>query len=542
MTPDPARHRFDAVIVGGGHNGLVAAHYLARAGMTVAVLERRPVVGGAVATVEYFPGYRSAITNSPGSVEPKIVADMELERFGLRWLKPDPSVLMPFPGGRLFVGWRDQARLREGIATTFSRRDAEAYAGVFEFFNDFARRLGVSLFEPPPSLAELAARLRTPEDEADFATVFLGSIRDFLEQRLETDEMRAAVALLSSGGCTAPSTPGTPSALMLRPMSMVSSAARGEHDPRNQPLRGSTGLPLGGMGSIVEAMERALLHRGVTIRTGAEVARIMVGADNAVRGVALADGTEFLAPLVLSNLHPRTTLLDLLGGGDLPADLRARVAAIPDGGGCFKVVLAVNEPPLFAGAPAAEAEAYSSCQFRIAPGIEYLERCHQDFIAGRSTHCPRLWGLVPSLTDPTLAPPGHHLVSVNAWFFPYHLAEGSWETEREVMGERIVGILADYIPSLRRSIVARRFYSPVDIEREYGMPGGNFTHGDMTPAHMFGLRPLPGLSHYRMPVGGLYLCGSGAWPGGTVTGIPGHNAAQQVLRDRLAGRAAAPAR
>lgn len=536
-------HRADAIVVGGGHNGLVAAFYLARAGLRVEVLERRMEVGGPAATVEFFPGYRGAMTNSPGSVEPRIVADMELERFGLTWLKPDPSVLQAFPGGRFFVGWRDQKRMHDHIARTFSRRDADAYPGIFEFFNDFARRIKVSLYEPPPSLAELAARLTTPEDEADFATIFFGSIRDFVEQRLETDEVRAAVSLLAGSGAFAPSSPGSPAVLLLRPMSLYSSSVDAVHDPRTQPLRGSTGLPVGGMGSIVAAMRRALEHLGVTIRTEATVARIIAGADHTVRGVALDDGTEFLAPIVLSNLHPRTTLLDLVEADHLPADIGRRLKALPSGGAVFKVVLGVDEPPFLAGASPEDAVAYSTCQFRIAPGMDYLERCHDDFHAKRLTDCPRLWGLMPSFASPEQAPPGRHLISVNAWFFPYELAPsqpsgGDWATAREVMGQRIVSILTEYIPSLKRSIVAQRFYSPVDIERDYGLVGGNFAQIDMTPDHMFALRPIAGLARYRTPIAGLYLGGAGTWPGGTVTGLPGYNSSHQILRDMAAGNGA----
>lgn len=526
------RSRYDAVIVGGGHNGLVAAFYLARAGHSVAVLERRGVVGGPAATVEYFPGYRSAITNSPGSLEPKIVSDMKLEEFGLRWAKPDPAVVMPFPDGRFFVGWRDQGKVRDHIARHFSAHDAEAYPKVFEFFNDFARRLQISVLEAPPTIAEIAARLKTPQDEADFATVFFGSIRQFLEQRLETDEIRTAIGMLSMAGAVGPSTPGTPLALMQRPMSLFSSSFTGLHDPRNQPMRGSTGLPLGGMGAIVEAMEQAIRALGVDILTEAAVSRIDVGADGAARGVVLEDGRDIAAGIVVSNLDPRTTLLKLVEKEHIPQEMAVRLGAIPKGASTFKVVLGVDEPPHFAGVPAELADAYSTCQLRIAPNMAYLEKAHQDYAAGIATDSPRLLGLVPSFVDPTLAPPGRHLISFNAWYFPYDLSGGrSWATERDVVGDRIVDILASYIPSLKRSIVARRYFSPVDLENEYGLVAGNFSHVDMTPAHMFGLRPVAGLSDYRTPVAGLYLCGSGVWPGGTVTGVPGHNASHQVLRD-----------
>lgn len=533
--------RHDAIIVGGGHNGLVAAFYLARAGQRVLVLERREQVGGPASTIEFFPGYRGAITNSPGSLEPRIVAEMELERHGLAWVKPDPSVIMPFPDGRFFVGWRDQAKLKELIARDFSRHDAEAYFDIFRFFDDFARRIGVSLFAPPPSLQELVARLKTPEDEADFATIFFGSIRDFLEARLESDAICTSVAMLSTGGAAvAPSTPGTPIALLQRPMSMLSSAISGTHDPRTQVLRGSTGLPLGGMGSITAAMRRAAEALGVEIRTGVEVAGIRVDSAGRAKGVHLANGDEFDAPVVLSNLHPRTTLVKLVEPRHVPDALRARLAAIPPGAATFKVVLALDEPPHFRHSPPGLEDAYASCQIRLCPDMRYLEQQHRDYVDGRCTLTPRLMGLVPTMTDPTLAPPGRHLLSVNAWYFRRDLVEGDWETMRDVVGEAIVGILTDYIPSLKRSIVARKFYSPVDFEREFGLVAGNFAHVDMTPERMFGLRPVAGLSEYRTPVRGLYLCGSGTWPGGTVTGVPGYNAARQVLRDLSGAEAPQP--
>jgi phytoene dehydrogenase-like protein len=529
-------HRYDAIIVGGGHNGLVAAFYLARAGQSVLVLERRPVVGGPASTIEFFPGFRGAMTNSPGSLEPKIVADMELEHFGLRWVKPDPAVLMPFPDGRKFVGWRDQNKVRELIARDFSRRDAETYPAIFEFFNDFARRMRISLFEPPPTYAEIASRLKTPQDEADFATIFFGSIRQFLERRLESEAMQTAVAVLAWGGAFSPSTPGTPLGLLHRPMSFYSSSAAGTHDPRHQVMRGSTGLPMGGMGSVTQAMRRSIERLGVEVRTEATVAHIIVGPNHEVRGVALENGTEFTAPIVLSNLHPRTTFLGLLDRGHLPDDIQERIEALPIGASAFKVVLAVDEPPLIAGAPPGLEEAYSSCQLRIAPDLNYMETCYQDFLAKRGTECPRLMGLIPTFTDPSMAPEGKHLLSINAWFFPYELAEGSWQTEGAVMGNRILRILTEYFPSLSRSVVDMKVYTPVDLELEFGLIGGNFSHLDQTPGLMFANRPVPGMSDYRTPVRGLYLCGSGAWPGGTVTGLPGHNAGHQVLRDLKAPR------
>jgi len=523
--------KYDAIIVGGGHNGLVAAFYLAQAGLSVLVLERRSVVGGPAATVEYFPGYRSAITNSPGSLEPKIVADMKLESFGLNWIKPSPAVVMPFPGGRFFVGWRDQKRVHDDIARYFSAKDADAYPKVFEFFNDFARRLQISVFDPPPSIAEIAARLKTPQDEADFATIFFGSIQQFLEERLESDEIQTAIAMLSMAGAVGPSTPGTPLALMQRPMSLFSSAATGAHDPRNQPMRGSTGLPLGGMGAIVDAMEAALKSLGVDIVTEAAVEKISVSPAGEVTGVVLRDGREIASSYVLSNLDARITLLDLVDRAFVPDDIRARLGRLPKGGSTFKVVLGVDQTPHFAHVAPEYADAFSTCQIRIAPSMAYLEKAHQDYLGKTATDSPRLLGLVPSFIDPTLAPAGRHLISFNAWYYPYELEGTDWSKAKQGAGDRIVDILASYMPSLRHSIVERRYFSPVDLEEEYGLIAGNFSHLDMTPAHMFGNRPIAGMSDYRTPVRGLYLCGSSVWPGGTVTGVPGHNASHQLLRD-----------
>lgn len=296
-------------------------------------------------------------------------------------------------------------------------------------------------------------------------------------------------------------------------------------------MRGSTGLPIGGMGAIIDAMKAALERLGVEIKVDAEVSRITVDPAGNASGVVLADGREIAASVIASNLDPRTTLLKLVEPGYVPTDITERLSRIPKGGSTFKVVLAVDAPPHFAGAPAGYEDAYSSCQIRIAPSMDYLEKAHQDYLGKTATDSPRLLGLVPTFTDPTLAPEGKHLLSFNAWYFPYELKGTTWETERDVVGNRIVDILSQYMPSLKQSIVAQKFYSPVDLEAEYGLIAGNFSHLDMTPAQMFAMRPVVGLSDYRTPVGGLYLCGSGTWPGGTVTGVPGHNAAHAILRD-----------
>lgn len=527
--------RYDAIVVGGGHNGLVAAHYLARGGLAVAVFERRRVVGGPAGPLEFFPGYRGAITNSPGSLEPQIVRDLELERHGLTMVKPNPSMIMPFPDGRAFVAWRERERAEEQFRK-FSEKDAVGYYEAVEFFDRFARKLRISLFQPPPTFAELMSRMRTPEDDAEFAAVMLGSIRDFLDGRIESEAIKAVIGMLSlANGNTGPSTPGTPLAMLQRPLSLHSMSIEAEHDPRKQPLRGSTGLPLGGMGSVAEAMERSLRSSGIDVYKNAGVARIRVGSSGAVMGVVLDSGEEVNASLVLSNVNPKTTLLRMIEGNHLDDALRRRLEDLKMAGAAFKLVLALDTLPRFAAAPGDLTEAFAGCQFRIGPSLDYLDRCWDEAKLGVPTRHPMFWGLVPTANDPSMAPAGRHLMSVNIWYAPYHLRAGTWDEEKHRFGRYCIDILGEYIPNLKDAIVETQFWSPKDLEEEFGLLEGHQLHGDMTPEHMFANRPVPGLSDYRTPVRGLYLCGAGTWPGGFVTGIPGHNASQQALRDLREG-------
>jgi phytoene dehydrogenase-like protein len=527
---------YDAIVVGGGHNGLVASYYLSASGLHTLVLEQRDAAGGLCSLIEFMPGYRGSITNSPGSLEPKIVLDMQLEQFGLTFCKPDPTVIIPLNGGYTFVGWRDPARVAEQLRE-ISPHDAVAYYETLEFFSRFAERLGISLFQPPPTLAKLVSRLRTPQDEDDFARIFLGSIRDLVDERLETDQVKTLIAQVANFcGNVSPSTPGSPLGMLFRPLSLASSKLSADHDPRRMPLRGSTGLPVGSMGAVGAAMARATAARGTEVRTNQHVERILA-RDGRACGVVTADGEEIGARLVLSNLNPKTTLLRMLEPGQIDDDLRARLERLKMEGGAFKIAIALDGVPRFAAAPDDLVERYATCQFRIAPSVDYLEAAYDDFKHGRPSSGPKLLGLVPTLTDPSLAPPGRHLLSLNVWYAPYHLHNGAgWDKEKHAFARLCLDRLAEYVPNIKDIIVDYRCFSPVDLEREFGLVEGHQLHGDMTPAHMFSLRPVAGLSDYRTPVSGLYLCGSGAWPGGFVSGIPGHNAAHQVLDDLRNGR------
>jgi len=528
----PQKESFDAIVIGGGHNGLVNAFYLARAGLKVAIFERRHALGGPCGTVEYFPGHRSSITNSSGSLEQTIAADMELERHGLSFLRSDPTLFTPFDTGRHFIGWRDQKRVREQIEG-YRKGDADRFFGLLKYIDDFAANLAVSPFSPPPSLRTLVERIDTPELEEAFGKIILGSIRDLAEEYLESEEARALIAVRGVVSIQAgPSTPGTVVPLLLRPLSLASRKPSSLDDPRLMPLRGSTGFPKGGMGAIIDAMARSLAELGVKVHVQAGVRQVLV-ENGKVIGVELSDGTSAYAPIVVSNINPKTTLLDLLPAGALPSPA---VSKLPMRGSAFKIALSVDRTPRFRHIKDdEEAQRVGTCQFRIAPSIEYMDRAFDQAKHGIPSERPMMWGLCPTAIDPDLAPAGRHLLSINVWHAPYDLKEGSWTPQRrDAFGERCIRVLEEYMPGLQDSIIERRFMSPLDLEEEYGLVHSNIIQGDNLPAHMFSLRPVAGMSDYRTPIAGLYLCGNGTWPAGFVSGIPGHNAAQEILKDKAA--------
>jgi len=522
---------YDAIIVGGGHNGLVAANYLSRSGLSTLTIEARDELGGCASRIEYFPGFFGSLSNSPGSLEPSIVADLDLANHGLKFDKPDPSVVVPFGPDRAFIGWRDRDRSLAEIAK-FSEKDAENYYPFFTFLENFAKALQVNLFEPPPSFAELTRRAHEAGMDETFGKIFLGSVKDLLDEWFESTEVKAMIASMATvNNFAGPSTPGTPFRLLQRPFSMFSSAIQAEHDPRQQILRGSTGLPRGGMGAIGVSLAKSLRASGGEIITGSRVVHIDV-SKGVVRGVSTDNGQVFRASVVLSNLNAKTTLLDLIDESNLEPDFRQKVRKKELKGSAFKVGLALNGIPRFGFATNdEEARIFSSSQFRIAPTMHYIEQSVTDVRAGRCADNPLIWGLIPSLTDPSMAPEGHHVMSLNIFHVPYELVDSNWEDEKVKYGDHCIDVLTHYIPNLKDIIVDRRYWSPLDLEKEFGLTGGNITHGDMLPNNMFDLRGPAGWTDYRMPIHGLYLCGSAAWPGGLVTGLPGHNASQAVLSD-----------
>ncbi|MBL8701252.1 MAG: NAD(P)/FAD-dependent oxidoreductase [Alphaproteobacteria bacterium] len=529
-----AANTHDVIVVGGGHNGLVAAAYLARAGRKVAVLEARDRMGGACATTEFIPGYRVSYPNSPGSLEPRVVADLELERFGLRFFRPELTVVHGFPD-RCFIGWRDRARVDRQL-DSLAEGESGRYHGLLAELEAFAADLGVSLFEPPPDLVTLAQRMKTPAQKRMFERVFNGSLAELLDGALRSHEAKALLGMVATAGNLTPiSMPGSAMGLMLRPLSLASSpAGAGDaHDPRRTALRGSTGLAIGGMGAIVDALVAVLRSHAATLRTEVPVARVL-HRDGRVCGVATRAGEEFTAPVVISALSPKLLFRDLLDDAAVGADLRREIAGLRIRGSAFKIALALDGLPSYRGLPDdLPSTVAATTQFRMGASLDWIESSIVDALSGVPSRNPIIWGLIPSATSPGLAPEGRHLMSINLFHAPYELREGSWDTERDRFGKHCIDVLTEMMPDLPDRIVATRFMAPPEIETDLGMVEGNITHGDMQPRLLFGARPHRAVSDYRTPLRGLYLSGAGTWPGGYVTGVPGHNSAHAVLADQI---------
>lgn len=524
--------RYDVVIIGAGHNGLVTAAYLSRAGRSVLVLERRPVVGGACVTEEVWPGYRvSTAAYLCGLLHPGIIHDLRLEQHGYEILPKDPAFFSPFPDGRALFIWKDEAHTAEEIAR-LSRRDAAAYPE----YEAFLARLGAFvepwLLRTPPdvlrrNLRDVAGLLRFAwqvawlprRDLVRAIRLATQSARDFLDGWFDSPELKASLAtdgvIGARGG---PSTPGT--AYVLFHHCMGQAAGK----------RGLWGFVRGGMGGVSEALAAVCRGQGVVIRTDAEVERIGV-RDSRATGVVTAGGEEIQAGVVVSNADPKRTLLRLVPRDALADGFRREIDRIKTEGVAMKINLALDGLPDFRARPGTSVGPQHRATIHIGPTMDYIDRAWADAQHGRPSTQPFQEVTIPTTYDPSLAPPGKHLMNVFVQYAPYRLAEGTWDDLRETYADRVIDTLAEYAPNLPDLIVHRQVLSPLDLEREFALTGGDIFHGEMTLDRLFSMRPLPGWARYRTPVAGLYLCGSGTHPGGGVMGAPGHNAAREILRD-----------
>ena len=527
-----AGRSYDAIVVGGGHNGLTAAAYLARAGLRTLVLERREIVGGCCVTEEIAPGCRASTTSYIASMlRPEVIRDLDLGSHGLRMVPCEPGLQVVLPGGVAIPWWTDNARTRSEIER-FSKRDAATFVRVDAQLRKLARYLQPFFLEPPPDvgargLAGLLELLRvgkrfrriSGDEIAQMVSFLTGSLGDFLDRHYESEQIKTLILANNVyGKHGGPYQNGTALGLLFHLLS------GGEHD-----LQGFFGHVIGGMGSITRAMASAGRKLGVEIATSAPVAQILV-RDGRAAGVALEDGTEIASRLVLSNADPKRTFLGLLDASDLPDEFRNAIEGIKMAGPCAKVNLVLGEEPRVEGMPD-DADPGRRSLFTLVPSLDFAQRCYDTAMRGAIPQ--ELWVdcVVASNVDPSLAPRGRHIMTCFVQYVPYRLEQGSWDESREDLGDRVVETIGRYAPNVPSSVEARQVLTPLDLERTYGLTEGNIFHGDLVLEQLFFMRPVPGWARYRTPVPGLYLCGAGAHPGGGVTGAPGYNAAHQVLED-----------
>jgi len=527
-----SKQLYDAIVVGGGHNGLTAAAYLARAGMSTLVLERRHMVGGCCVTEEIAPGCRASTTSYIASMlRPEVISDLNLREHELRMVPCDPALQVPFPDGEVVPWWTNRDRAVAEFRR-FSVKDAKAFVRIDDQLKKLARYLQPFFLEPPPEidthslhgwsdLFRVGRRFRSISNAeiAQLISFLTGSLGEFLDRNYESDKIKTLfLANNVYGKHGGPYQHGTAIGLLFHLLS------GGEHE-----LQGFFGHVMGGMGAITQALSSAGQKLGVEIRTSASVAQINV-RNGRVCGVVLEDGTELRSKVVLSNADPKRTFLKLVPAGELPEDFIQAVEGIKMDGPCAKVNMVLAEEPRFTGT-SPNASPLERTLYTLVPSLEFAERC---YAVSRSGEIPEeLWVdcVVSSNADASLAPAGKHILTCFVQYVPYRLRQGTWDENRELLGDRVVKKIAEYAPNVPNAVVARQVLTPLDLERTYGLTEGNIFHGDLTLEQLFFMRPVPGWSQYRTPIAGLYLCGAGAHPGGGVTGAPGHNAAHQVLGD-----------
>jgi phytoene dehydrogenase-like protein len=519
----------DIVIIGGGHNGLVTAFYLAKAGYKPLVLERRPQVGGAAITDEFHPGFRcSTLAHTAGPIRPDIVRDLKLEKHGLKFITPDVSVTALTPDGRALSLYQDARKSAQEVAA-FSQKDAAKYPEFQESLGKMGRVIGEALATPPPNIdhpssGDLWGMLKTGRairnlGKKDMYRLLRWgpmAVADLAAEYFETELLRAVVAARGLFGTfLGPWSAGSALVLLIR--------AAGDAHPA-----GSAFFAAGGMGALTQAMASAAQAAGAEIRSGAEVIEIRV-KDGAASGVILSTGEEIDARAVISNADPKRTLLKLTDPTHLTPDFVQKLQHYRGNGTVAKVNLALSGLPNFTALKNGDAAALTG-RIHIGNEIDYLERAFDASKYGNFSPHPYLEATIPSLTDPTLAPEGKHVMSIYVQYAPYKL-KGDWETQRKPLGQTVVKTLARYTPNLPELILTHQIITPQDLEDTYGLTGGQIFHGDLALDQFFTMRPLLDWARYRTPIENLYLCGSGTHPGAGLTGGSGANAAREILKD-----------
>ncbi|MCI0638960.1 MAG: NAD(P)/FAD-dependent oxidoreductase [Gemmataceae bacterium] len=521
---------YDAIIIGGGHNGLVTACYLAKAKWKVLVLERRYLVGGACVTEETFPGFKVSTAAYVNSLfRPEITRDLRLADYGFACIERNPSSFSPFPDGRYLLLGPD-AQLNQREISKFSAKDAGNYPKYEQMLERVAAVIEPTLLMTPPNvispgltgmwrlfgLARSFQKLGPGMGEA--VEILTGPARPILDRWFESEQLKATLATDAViGAFASPSMPGTAYVLFHHVM--------GETNGK----KGVWAYVKGGMGGLTQALARSAKDLGVDIRCEAEVAKILV-EDNRVKGVALKNGDEFHAKKVASNVDPHLTFEKLLDPKVLPPEFAAAVRRINYDSASLKINVALSEAPDFTACPGTTPGPQHRGTMHICPDQDYIERAYDDAKYGKPSENPILECTLPSSVDPTVAPPGKHLMSMFIQYAPYKLKEGTWEDWKDRFADRCFDLMNEYAPNFKRSVIARQVVSPLDLERTFGLTGGNIFQGSMSLNQLFMFRPIVGWADYRTPIKGLYLCGSAAHPGGGVMGTCGMNAAREMQK------------
>jgi phytoene dehydrogenase-like protein len=523
--------RFDAVVIGAGHNGLVAAAHLAKAGLKVCVLERRSVIGGCCVTENLWGGYKVSVAAYVcGLLHPKIVNDLQLHRHGFEILKRDPSSFTPLPNDRYLLLGSDEKFNAEQIAK-FSRKDAEAFARYEAAMDRLSAFFEPLLVQIPPRFPEfspsdlpaycrlLTSFLRLPTSERLlFSQLLTASAWDVLSEWFESEPLKVTLATDGVIGTALPPTAPT-TALVLFHHVMGSITGK----------RGVWGYVRGGMGALSKAIANVARQNGATILTDAEVKQILV-CNDAVAGVVLANGTEIESRVVLSDADPKRTFLRLLPANVLPEEFVRKVQRIKMSASSFKVNLVVDGLPEFRCIKSRDERAHLRGTIHLCPSLEFMEGAYSDYARNEPSERPMVEMCIPTVLDETLSPDGKHIVSLFVQYAPYEPV-GGWKRWKDEFVKRILAVIDEFAQGFSSRVVHLQAMSPQDFEAEFALTGGNIFHGDMTPDQIFFFRPVAGWAQYRTPLRGLYLCGAGTHPGGGIIGTAGHNAAMVVLKD-----------
>jgi phytoene dehydrogenase-like protein len=506
----------DAVIVGGGHNGLVCAAYLAKAGLDVLVLERRHMVGGACATEEIFPGYCISTCSYVAYIlQDKVVNDLELRKHGYQVHPLPMKRFFPYPDGRSLIFWNETKRTCAEIEARFSKKDAEGYAAIQEFWWRAGSLFNRYFLSEPPTLDELKAHVRGTEDEALLERLLHGTLTELVDELFESDEVKAAAIshVMAGKGMDEPGVLFAYAAT--KPNALV--------DNNNQ------GIVVGGMGGITAAMRRSAESAGAKIRCGVEVKRIVIEAGRAT-GIELTDGQIIHARRVISNADPKRTFLGLVEAEHVAPAVRESISKLETTHATLKFHAAVSELPDLSRYLGQNFDPTLISTIGLGPTTAWYRQSVQDALDGVVTRCPVIDVQIPTVYDRTVAPEGKHIVSMWVRFLPVKPKAGSWDDLREEVGNQLIDLFTEYAPNFRRSLVDWLVYTPADIEQRLGITDGNFRHTDHTMGQLLDQRLFARGGH-RTPIPGLYMCGAGTHPGGDVSGAPGHNAAHAILAD-----------